>query len=668
MGDFSRNTFDIDVFNRLKHYVSVRLQQGVPIIDSDWNELADFQAFEQRTFLKWFVGDGVPKGNNGFCILPVYKQVILEYDQMDDEPPKRTFLMIDLQSSTAHEILGFGPGNASAERLGPPASGFFDTDLGPATAQLTGTQQGPFKNLSGKKLVIKVDSTESDPLTVIFSTEKTAEEVRDRIIDVAQENDVKVTASVGQANDFDIGGGNGTTYGVGLCLVNGMEVVNECNLTFSRQGLSLPYLEAGATRKDIAYLEVWEREINSEEDPEIQDDRIGIESSVRTKREWVVKVIEEENWPPMFTPMGQDIYRLAAIERKGDEPINAWNISDLRTKDLSLAALATEFSAHDHSGRSKGVMIGLNGLKPIVRDKFVDLSRIYKVPLLKQTVFSERAIVNIGMGRNAMPLAIAFDGIYIWVVNSGRDNVRKIDPVANSVGDPIPAGKDPQRIAFDGTYMWVTNNNSDENLYQIDINADQTVNAFRVGDAPKGLAFDGTYLWVANSGSNNYVQKIDVSSGTKETIDLPISPEEVAYDGTYVWVIGQVGACRILDDWVEHYSHLGLCSGIAFDGSSIWVAKNVSEGGEVLKVNIHTGDIKDHITARSELSGVAFDGTHIWVTNEFDSSVSVIDISSTTEVAFIKTGVRPEGIAFDGTYIWVANKSDNNVSKIKKIF
>jgi hypothetical protein len=36
MGNFSRDTFD-----KLKHYVGVRLQQGVPIVDADWNELED---------------------------------------------------------------------------------------------------------------------------------------------------------------------------------------------------------------------------------------------------------------------------------------------------------------------------------------------------------------------------------------------------------------------------------------------------------------------------------------------------------------------------------------------------------------------------------------------------------------------------------------------------
>lgn len=58
-----------DRFDALKRYVGVRLQQGVPIVDADWNELEDARRFELRSFLKWFVGDGVPSGNDGFRIV-----------------------------------------------------------------------------------------------------------------------------------------------------------------------------------------------------------------------------------------------------------------------------------------------------------------------------------------------------------------------------------------------------------------------------------------------------------------------------------------------------------------------------------------------------------------------------------------------------------------------
>jgi hypothetical protein len=66
MAVISDNTFD-----PLRGYTGVRLQQGVPIADADWNELEDARKFELRSFLRWFVGEGVPDGNDGFRIAAI---------------------------------------------------------------------------------------------------------------------------------------------------------------------------------------------------------------------------------------------------------------------------------------------------------------------------------------------------------------------------------------------------------------------------------------------------------------------------------------------------------------------------------------------------------------------------------------------------------------------
>jgi hypothetical protein len=55
-------------FDPLLARVNVRLQQGVPIVDADWNELDDIRKFELRAYLKWFVGDGIPDGSDAFKI------------------------------------------------------------------------------------------------------------------------------------------------------------------------------------------------------------------------------------------------------------------------------------------------------------------------------------------------------------------------------------------------------------------------------------------------------------------------------------------------------------------------------------------------------------------------------------------------------------------------
>ena len=54
MGNFSRDTFDPS-----KNYVGVRLQQGVPLVDADWNELNDVIRHELYQGLGTIVSDGV---------------------------------------------------------------------------------------------------------------------------------------------------------------------------------------------------------------------------------------------------------------------------------------------------------------------------------------------------------------------------------------------------------------------------------------------------------------------------------------------------------------------------------------------------------------------------------------------------------------------------------
>ncbi|MGH9277028.1 MAG: hypothetical protein ACRD12_02815 [Acidimicrobiales bacterium] len=57
----------VDTFDERKSYVGVRLQQGVPLLDRDWNELDDIRRFAERTLRRHFIGEGVPD-LNGFKV------------------------------------------------------------------------------------------------------------------------------------------------------------------------------------------------------------------------------------------------------------------------------------------------------------------------------------------------------------------------------------------------------------------------------------------------------------------------------------------------------------------------------------------------------------------------------------------------------------------------
>jgi len=55
-----------DTFDKTKDYIGIRLQQGVPLLDRDWNELEDIRRYQDWVLREKYLGDGTP--DNGFAI------------------------------------------------------------------------------------------------------------------------------------------------------------------------------------------------------------------------------------------------------------------------------------------------------------------------------------------------------------------------------------------------------------------------------------------------------------------------------------------------------------------------------------------------------------------------------------------------------------------------
>lgn len=66
-GSYSRAGFH-QMFDEAKRYVGMRLQQAVPAVDADFNDLSDSLFFQLRRVIQRSLGEGSPFGNNGFKI------------------------------------------------------------------------------------------------------------------------------------------------------------------------------------------------------------------------------------------------------------------------------------------------------------------------------------------------------------------------------------------------------------------------------------------------------------------------------------------------------------------------------------------------------------------------------------------------------------------------
>jgi hypothetical protein len=146
--------------------------------------------------------------------------------------------------------------------------------------------------------------------------------------------------SVDQPNDFGII--------EGVCLVNGKLVENSTTVRYTTQpnfgntrlDEPLPTLTTpGGAKQFIVYLDVWEHEVDGEEDPALIDVRIGLEDAVTLKREWAVRVARvPEDLPRLQAPppAGHLFYPLARLSRQNNAQITTPMIADLRDTQVSV--------------------------------------------------------------------------------------------------------------------------------------------------------------------------------------------------------------------------------------------------------------------------------------------------------------------------------------------
>ena len=139
--------------------------------------------------------------------------------------------------------------------------------------------------------------------------------------------------------DFRISAGPG---GVGRCLVGGLEVTIPPEGTTYRQqpgvpGLTAPTAAQPDPRIDTVYVDAFLVEVDSTADTELANALdVGLQTSVRLKPGWVVRVAEGKEVPP--APPGHAHHVLAELARpRGRATISAAEITDRRQRGLTVS-------------------------------------------------------------------------------------------------------------------------------------------------------------------------------------------------------------------------------------------------------------------------------------------------------------------------------------------
>jgi glutamine cyclotransferase len=151
------------------------------------------------------------------------------------------------------------------------------------------------------------------------------------------------------------------------------------------------------------------------------------------------------------------------------------------------------------------------------------------------------------------------------------------------------------------------------------------------------------------------------------TYGVGASPQGVAFDGTSIWV-ANAGSNTVTKLAAASGAIVGTYGvgndpvGLASDGTNIWVTNYYSNS--VTKLVAATGEVVGTYHVGVEPQGVAFDGTDIWVANTISSTVTKLDAATGEVVGTYRVGDDPQWVLDDGTSIWVSNRHSDTVTKL----
>ena len=234
-GDYTRFTFE-----PRKHYTSVRMQQGRVQLDADWNEQADIQAHLERTEATDVIGRaGAPKHGGNFAVSVTTDRADLAL------APGRFYVegvLCELDAET-YEVASF-PGATEATLAEWPDD---DARLQP-----------------GRWVELAADGIDWTPNRVAGADSATAT--------LKLDEDASGFTGAANARLRTV-----TTY------------LAQPDLP---EPPALTAVPAGG-RRDLVYLDVWEREVTANEDPELLEPALGgVDTATRLQTVWQVRVRE----------------------------------------------------------------------------------------------------------------------------------------------------------------------------------------------------------------------------------------------------------------------------------------------------------------------------------------------------------------------------------------
>jgi YVTN family beta-propeller protein len=211
---------------------------------------------------------------------------------------------------------------------------------------------------------------------------------------------------------------------------------------------------------------------------------------------------------------------------------------------------------------------------------------------------------------------------HVWVSNSPKGTVTRIDPGANKIVETITVGKNPCSGLTTGFgSLWVPNC-GDPSLSRVDLKTGKVVATLplTVGNSEGGVASGAGSVWMMIDAKGTLV-RIDPATN-KVVAEIYVAPGSFA---------------------------------VAFGEGAVWVTG--TEKGVLTRVNASNHVIEDVIAVGPRPRFLAVGEGSVWTVNQGDGTISRVDAKTNKVVATIAAGIPGPGgeIAVGEGSVWVTS-------------
>lgn len=258
---------------------------------------------------------------------------------------------------------------------------------------------------------------------------------------------------------------------------------------------------------------------------------------------------------------------------------------------------------------------------------------------------------------------------HVWISNSPKGNVTRIDPKTNRIVEHIATGKRPcSGLAAGFGSVWVPNC-GDKTVSRIDLKTGAVTATFpqNIAGSEGGIAVGAGSFWMLTDTTSSLVRIDPATNAVTATIKVAPGSFAVAFDGDSAWVTSNEQNLLTRVDATTNAVVATIPIGskprfLAIGEGSVWT---LNQGdGSISRVDQKTNKLIASIAAGLPGGGgeIAVGGGSVWVTL-FEIPLTRIDIATNT-VAQQFVGKGGDSVRFGHGSVWLADLADGKLLRL----